>query len=158
MIFQAGLKTYEIGRALALPKLLLFKSGEEALTWLKQIGSTYPEVILKLREYLVRFFDDPESFRMTEHATLEQLAQLLYSRRVGIVVREKHSQSGAPRSNTPSNPVAFPLSERRSRQSSVSYQPITAEDPPTLDSRVDAVAQAAALVAAANEGMAMCPM
>jgi hypothetical protein len=156
MIFRAGLKTFEIQRALELPKPLVFRSSEEALTWLKQFGS--PEAILTLRDYLARFSGDPEFFRMTEHAILERLAQLLYSRKVAIVVREKHSQSGAPRPNTPSNAAAFPLAERTSRQSSVSSQSTPSEDPPTLDSRVDAVSQAAALVAAANEGLPLCPV
>ena len=157
MIFRAGFQTFEIQRAFELPKPLTFESRDEALKWLKQIGSPYPEAILRFREYLARFSDDPEYFRMTDHQTLERLAELLYSRKVVIVVREERSHSGSPSSKTPSNPVAFPLSERTSRQSTVSSTPAPAEDPPTFDSRLDAVTQAAALVAAAHEERALCP-
>lgn len=156
MIFRAGFKSYEIQRAFELPKPLIFGSREEALTWLKQFAAPYPELVHRFREYVARFSDNLEGFRMTDQDTLERLAELLWSRKAVIVVREEQG-AGAPSSKTPPNPAAFPLSERTPRKYTVSNQVLPAEDPPTLDPRVDAVAQAAALVAAAHEERAFCP-
>ena len=157
MIFRAGFQTFELQHGFELPKPLIFGSREEALKLVKQIGTPYPDAIGRFREYLVRFSDDLECFRLTDHDTFERMAELLYSRKVLMVVREDRSHSGAAGSKGQSTPVAFPLAERAPRQSTVSSQPAPVEDPPTFDPRVDTVAQAAALVAAAKEERALCP-
>jgi hypothetical protein len=156
MIFRVGFQTFELQRAFELPKPLMFLSRDEALKWLKQTGFLHPEAISRFREYLVRFSGDPQCFRLTDHETLDRMAGLLYTRQAVIVAREERAASQAP-SQSPTIPVAFPLSERSSRRSTVSSNPVPAEEPATFDSRLDAVAQAAALVTAADEVMAFCP-
>ena len=157
MIFRAGFQTYELQRAFEVPKPLIFGSRDEALKCVKQIGFLHPEAILRFREYLSRFSDDVECFRLTDHEALDRIAELLYSRKVVLVTREERSGSAGPSAKAPTIPVAFPLSERSSRRSSESPKQAPAEDPPTFDSRLDAVGQAAALVTAADEGSPFCP-
>lgn len=157
MIFRAGFQSFELQRAFELPKPLNFGSRDDGLKWLKQLGFLYPEAIPRFREYLASFSDDQECFRLTDQQALERMAELLHSRKVAIVAREDRSSSGASGSSGQAAPVAFPLSERTSRSSTVSSQPAPAEDPPTFDSRLDAVAQAAALVEAAHKTIPCCP-
>ena len=167
MNFRAGIQSIELLRPAELPKTIAFQSHEEALKWVKQIASLQPEATLRFREYLARFSDDSESFRLTDHQALERVAEVLYSRKMVIVVREERSHAGSPGSKTTGNPVAFPLSERAARQSTASSatrssstasSPTTPpDDPPTFDSRLDAVSQAAALVTAAKEEWPLCP-
>jgi hypothetical protein len=157
MILRAGFQTFELRRAFELPKPLNFGSRDEAFKWVKQLGSLHPETMHRFREYLVRFSDDPECFRLTDHQAIERMAELLYSRKVVIVMQEQRAGSQGATSKAAPIPVAFPLSERTSRRPTTSSKPAPAEDSPTFDPKVDAVAQAAALVAAANEGKPFCP-
>jgi hypothetical protein len=157
MIIRAGFQIFEVQRASELSKPLTFASQDEALKWLKQLGLHHPQTIPRCREYLRRFSDDPECFRLTDHEAVDRMAALLYSRKVVIVVREQERGSGEPTPNTAAPPVAFPLSERTSRVSSASSKPAPADDPPTFDPKLDAVVQAAALVAAADAGRPFCP-
>ncbi len=157
MTIRAGLQSFEFQRAFELPKPLTFASHDEALNWLKQLGFLHPGTILRFREYLTRFSDDPECFRLSDHEAVERMAGLLYSRKVLIVVREQGGASGASAPKVAAPPIAFPLSERTSRTSSASPKPAPADDPPTFDPRLDSAAQAAALVAAAAGGKPFCP-
>ena len=157
MILRAGFQSFEVQRSFELPKPIVFQSRDGALNWLKRHVFLNPQNIPNLRQYIGRFFVDPEYFRMTDQQVLEKMADLLYSHKAVVVAREERSGGGTPTPKT-SIPAAFPLSERASRSASESSpKPATAEDPPTFDSRVDAVAQAAMLVAAANESMPFCP-
>lgn len=158
MNFRAGLQSFELLRTFELPRPLDFQSREDALKWLKQLGFLYPQATIRFREYLAQFSDDPQCFRLTDHAVLDRMAELLYARRALVVAREERNGPEASSSKTETIPVAFPLSERASRRTtSVSSQPAPVEDPPTFDSRIDAVAQAAALVAVASESLPFCP-
>jgi hypothetical protein len=157
MIIRAGFQLYEFQRAFEIPKPLTFASHDEALKWLKQLGFHHPETILRFREYLARFSDDPECFRLSDHEAIERMAALLYSRKVLLVVREQGGGSKGSAPPAPATPVAFPLSERVTRTSSVSPKPATVDDPPTFNPRLNAAMQAAALVAAADQGKPFCP-
>jgi hypothetical protein len=157
MIIRAGFQSFEFQRSFELPKPLTFASHEEALVWLKRLGFQDPQTILRFREYLRHFSDDPESFRLTDHQAVERMAELLASGKVAVVVREQRGGSAPATSQPAAVPVAFPLSERVSRAPSASFKPAPAADPPTFDSTLDSVVQAAALAAAADEGMAFCP-
>jgi hypothetical protein len=157
MNFRAGFQSFELLRAFELPKPLVFQSHEDALKWLKQLGSLHPEAIRTFRDYLSRISDNPECSRLTDHEALERVAEALYARKMVIVVREERSGSKAPDSKPQSVLVPFPLSERNSRGSAVSSPPPPPDDPATFDERLDAVAQAAALVAAANGEWPLCP-
>jgi hypothetical protein len=156
MILRAGFQTFELLQALELPKPLTFGSYEEALNWLKSLELSHPHLISGFREYVTRFSEEPESFRLTDHQTLERLAVLLHSRRIVVIAREYRSGSGQPSASAAPTAPAFPLSERSSRASTASYQP-QQNDPATFDSNTDANAQAAALVAAAADGKPFCP-
>jgi hypothetical protein len=157
MIIRAGLQSFELQRSFELPKPLTFASYDEALVWLKRIGFSDPQTILGFREYLRRFSDDPECFRLTDHQAVERMAALISSGKVAVVVREHGGGSAAPAAKAPAAPIAFPLDERVSRAPSASFKPAPAEDPPTFDPKLDSVVQAAALAAAADEGKAFCP-
>jgi hypothetical protein len=156
MIIRAGFQSYEFQRAFELQKPLPFASRDEALKWLKQLGSLHPQTITAIRDYLARFSDDPECFRLTDHEAIERMAALLYSRKVVIVVREQVAGAGGSTPKAAAIPVAFPLAERVSHAPSTPPKPAPADDPPTFDPKLDAVVQAAALVAAAAEGKAFC--
>jgi hypothetical protein len=156
MIFRTGFQIFEFQRAFELPKQLTFASREEALGWLKQQGFLHPGRMPGFREYLARFSDDPECSRLTDHQAIERMAALLYSSKVVIVVREQRGGGGEPVPKTVASP-AFPLSERAPRAATVSTKPEPVDDPPTYEPRLDAVVQAAALVAAADQGKALCP-
>jgi hypothetical protein len=155
MIVRAGFQTFEFQRALELPKPLTFSSYEEALNWLKQISSQYPDMTSRFRDYLTRYSDNPETHMLAGHEAMERLAQLLYLRRIVVIVRQE-ATGGQPSAATPAAAPAFPLSERSQRATSGSVQPQTS-DPPTFGPNADGSAQAAALVAAAADGKPFCP-
>ena len=154
MIIRVGFKTFEFQRALELPKPMIFASDSEALKWLEQLEFTYPQTILPVREYLTRLSNDWECSRLTDHEAIERMARLLYTRKVVVVVRELGGGSGSPTAKPEAIPIAFPLAERVSRATTTAA-PV--EESATFDPRLDAVAQAAALVAAASEGKPFCP-
>jgi hypothetical protein len=156
MIIRAGFQSFEFQRAYELPKPLTFASHDDALKWLKQLGFLDPQTILGFRECLGRFSDDPECFRLSDHEAIERMAALLYSRRVVVVAREQGGGSASPTPKTAPIPIPFPLSERAPRAPAVPPKPAPPDDPPTFEPRLDAVVQAAALVAAANEGKPFC--
>lgn len=155
MVIRAGFQTFEFQQALELPKPLTFNSSGDSLRWVKNLVSAQPELVSRFREYLTRYSNDPESFRLTDHQVLDRLAALLYSRRIVVVVRQERS-SGQPNAKSQSPAPAFPLSERPVRGSSASSPP-PASDPPTFYPNIEAAAQASALVAAAAEGKPFCP-
>jgi len=96
---------------------------------------------------------------LTDHQAVERMAALLYSRKVVAVAREQGVGAGAaaPAPKAAAIAPAFPLSERVRRAPTASSKPEPAEDPPTFKPRLDAVVQAAALVAAADQGKPFCP-
>jgi hypothetical protein len=156
MIIRVGFQSYEFQLVFELPKPLIFASPDEAVRFLKQLMVVHPQVIRGFRAYLARLSDDPETFRLGDQDAIQRMAALLYSRKVVIVEREERGSAKGP---TPAatTGVAFPLSERLPRASSVASKPVPASDPPTYDPKLDAVAQAAALVAAAAEARPFCP-
>jgi hypothetical protein len=157
MILRAGFQTFEFQQAPELPRPLVFASHDEALKWLRQLGFLDAGTISELRRYLGRFADASECSRLTDNEVLERVAILLYSRKIVVVARLEVGGSGAGSEKTPPIPIPFPLAERTARASSSSYKPPVVEDSPTFDPRLIAVSQAAALVAAAQEGMPFCP-
>lgn len=112
MIFRTGLQTFEFQRVFELPKPLTFASPDEALTWLKQQGFLHPGRISGFREYLARYSDDPECFRLTDHQAVERMAALLYSRKVVIVVRDQRGGSGESAPKTAATAAASPIRAR----------------------------------------------
>jgi len=158
MIFRVGFQSFEVQQTLELPKPLTFKSRDEALSWLKSLALREPLTTLRFREFLSRFSSDPEFGRFSDHDALDRMAELLFSRKVSIVAREMRSGAAAKPAETQTAAAAFPLSERSSRRgATTSSPPAAVEDPPTFDMKMDGVAQAAVLVAAANEAMPFCP-
>jgi len=155
MIIRAGFQRFDLQRSFELPKPLTFDSHDDALKWLKQVASLYPVAINGFRTYLTRLTDDVECARLTDHDAVDRIAELLYTRKVVIVMREEGSggSGGTPTPAAP--PIAFPLAERAPR-TSTAPPPAPAADPPTFDQRNDAVVQAAALVAAASDGKPFC--
>ena len=156
MILRVGFQTFEFQQPLEAPKTLYFASREDALNWLKQIGSLQSDVMARLREYAARSTADPEFSRLSDEQALERLATLLHLRRIIVVAREQRTTSGHPGASNVSTPPAFPLSERSPRAASVSSRPPT-NDPPTFAPNLHAAAQAQALVAAAVLGKPFCP-
>jgi hypothetical protein len=155
MVLRAGFQTFEFLQALELPKPLSFSTADDALKWLKGLAFQHPDLIPRFREYLTRFTEDPETFRLTEQQAMERLAVLLHSRRTVVIAREYRAAGGRPSASTEPAP-AFPLSERAPKAPAVTYQP-PVNDPPTFNSDIDAAAQANALVAAAADGKPFCP-
>jgi hypothetical protein len=156
MIIRSGFQTVEFQRPYELPRPLTFTSHDEAVRWLKQLGF-HSQGIPEVRECLGHFSDDREFFRLTDHEVVERMADLLYSAKVLAVVREQGGRPGSPTPKTPVAAPAFPLSERTQRARTSTPKPAPAEDPPTFNPRLDSVVQAAALVAAAENGMPFCP-
>jgi hypothetical protein len=159
MILRAGYQSFDLRRPFEIPRPLIFQSRDEALKWLRQLDFLHSQTMTTLREFIGRFSNDPERFRLTDQEALQQMAELLYARKAVVVARQERTSSGSP-SQTQPIPVAFPLSERASRRSTTSTttsSPAPAEDQPTFDSKLDAVAQASALVAAAKESLPFCP-
>jgi hypothetical protein len=156
MTIRDGFQSFDFQMHFELPKPLTFASQDEALRWLKELASRRPESLVRFREYLARLSGDPETSRITDHDATVRMAELLYTRKVMIVVRKESSggKGGAPKTAAPA--AAFPLSERLPRAASVTSKPAPVIDPPTFEPRVDAVTQAAALVAAAAEGQPFC--
>jgi hypothetical protein len=157
MIIRAGFQSYDFQRVFELPKPLTFLSPDEALKWLKQLGFSHPEAMVGVRTYLGRISDDTESFRLSDHDVIEKMAALLYSRKVVIVARDEGGGSKGSAPNAAAPVVAFPLSQRNSRAPSAAAKPAPVSEPATFDPKLDAVVQAAALVAAAAEGKPFCP-
>jgi hypothetical protein len=149
--FQTGPESRKSGNR------LYFGSSEDALTWLKHLGFLYSHLVFQLRDWVVRYYADPEVFRLTDYQMLERLAGLLYSRRIVVFVVEQRTTSTAPAATTTSPPPAFPLSERTPRPTSSSSQSAPASEPATFDPHLDATAQASVLIAAAAQGQALCP-
>ncbi len=155
MILRAGRQTFEFQRTLELPKPLSFAAYEDALNWLKQLMSQHSDMSSRLRDYLTRYSDDPETHTLTDHEAIERLAHLIHSRQIAVIVREQRS-TGSPGESTQTAPPAFPLSERSPRAASVS-SPQPTNDPATFGPNTDGGTQAAALVAAAAGGKPFCP-
>jgi len=158
MIVRSGFVTFEFQQALELPKPLVFSSADEALKWLKQIASRQAAVIHQLRSYAGSFSGGPDFSRLTDDQALQRLSLLLYSRRVVVIAREQCARAGSPTPQSGAAGPAFPLSQRSTRAAETpSTQTAPSDDPPTFDPNVMAATQAAALVAAASQGMAFCP-
>jgi hypothetical protein len=159
MILRVGFRTFEFqdGREVRKRKnqdTLYFSSYEDALGWLKEYEFLHVGLILRVREYVVRYSEDPECFRMTNHQALERMALLLYLRRIVVVFEEQRTSSGIPSESSPPTPPAFPLSERSSRTSAPTKPP--PGDAPTFDPNLAAATQADCLKAAAAEGKPFC--
>lgn len=155
MILRAGFQTLEFLDALELPKPVSFANYEDALNWLRQLAFQHPDLNSRFREYLTRYSDDPEIFRLTDFQAMERLALLLHSRRIVVIAREFRTGGGTPSAAAAPAP-AFPLSERAPKTPSSTYQ-APVNDPPTFSPDVDGAAQANALVAAAADGKPFCP-
>jgi hypothetical protein len=155
MILRDGFQSYEFMQALELPRPLFFATPDDALKWLRNLVSQRPEMLVRFRDYVSRYSSDPETFRVTDHVVLERMSNLLHSRRVVVTCREYRAASGMPASVQAPAP-AFPLSERAPREASASSPPQQTE-PPTFSPDCDPNAQAAALVAAAQDGKPFCP-
>lgn len=138
---------------LELPRPVTFASYEDAVKWLKDVAFQHPDLNTRFREYLTRYSNDPENYRLTDHQALERLALLLYQRRIVVIVREFRT-GGSPKASE-TNAPAFPLSERSAKPPSSSQQ-APANDPATFGN-IDAAAQADALIAAAKDGKPFCP-
>src|SRR5690242_19763033 len=129
MIVRAGFQNFELQQSYELPKPITFASHDAALNWLKQIGFMDRGTIVRLRECVARFSNDPDHFRLTDQQVVERMAAMLYSRKVLIVAREERGISGSPTPKEAPNTAAFPLSERTSRAPSTSPKPAPVEDP-----------------------------
>lgn len=160
MIVHVGFQTFEFRLGpvdLEDQETLYFPSREDALKWLKRMGFLHSNLIVRLRSYVARYCDDPETFRVTQHYSLERLANLLYLRRIIVTYVEERAVAGSPTPVTAAPAPAFPLSERSQRDASTSSQPPPDTDAAMFDPDVDAAVQAAALVAAAADGKPFCP-
>jgi len=158
MIHRLGFQTFEFQLGREEPDdgyLLAFTSSDDALGWLKHMELREPNLLLRLRKYVIRDWADPETFRSTDHAALQRIADLLYIRRMTVVCREQRTSSGDPSGSSVSAPPAFPLAERQQRTAS-DPAPRTTTEAATFGANSDAAAQAAALVAAATNGTPFC--
>jgi len=90
-------------------------------------------------------------FCVSDAMLVRRVEQLLISGRLHLHKKEREVQSGS--GNGESQPP-FPLSQRQPREASA---PPPVFDPPSFSPDVDLVAQAAALVAAAAQGIPFCP-
>jgi hypothetical protein len=156
MILRDGFQSFEFLQALELPRPLFFATPDDALKWLKNLTSQRPEMLIRFRDYVIRFLSEPEAFRVTDHQVLERMAGLLHSRRVVVISREDRAAGAAPTAAQTSAP-AFPLSQRAQRETAPSTPAQQSADPSTFSPNTDQTAQAAALVAAAADGKPFCP-
>jgi hypothetical protein len=160
MRLHAGFQTYEfrfgMGSTLDDDDTLYFDTHEDALRWLKHLGWLHASALPQLRSYVARHFDDPETYRVTNHYSLERLANLLYLRRVVVNNFEERASAGAPEAANEALPPAFPLAERTKIDASTSSRPALVVEGATFDPNSDAAAQAATLVAAAADGKPFC--
>ena len=156
MILRDGFQSYEFMQALEMPRPLYFATPDDALKWLKNLVSQRPEMVFRLRDYIGRYSSEPESIRITDHVVMERMANLLHSRRVVVICREDRAASGTPASVQAPAP-AFPLSERTTRETTATTAPPQQAEAPTFSPACDPNAQAAALVAAAQDGKPFCP-
>jgi len=88
---------------------------------------------------------------------IEKLAGMLYSRRIVVLAQENVLSSGHPTKQPESSAPAFPLSERLPRSATSTTTQRQAIDPPTFDPKLNAAAQARALMASATGGKPFCP-
>ena len=110
MIVHAGFQTFEF----LLPPVdledretLYFTSSEDALKWLKRLGFLHSNLIVRLRDYVARHCDDPETFRVTHYNSLERLANLLYLRRIVVSYVEDRACAGSPTPTTAGPPACL---------------------------------------------------
>ena len=160
MILRAGFETFEFSTGQQKQRNLdsiSFASRDEALRWLKHLGCLHSTALIRLRDYVRRYWEDPETYRVTNHYGLERMAELLYLRRIVVIYSLHLTSSGELPSAEATAAPAFPLSERTQRAASAPAAPPPVNDPPTFSPNVDQSAQAAALVSAAADGKAFCP-
>jgi hypothetical protein len=159
MIYRRGFRSFEFRLGSEKSKgddTLKFTSSEEALKWLNDLQFLYSNLSFELKDYVLRYGEDPGTFRLTDHYVLERLADLLYLRRIVVVLKEERTVFAASGGVVEHIAPAFPLSERKPQLTTDSYQPPVSQAP-TFDPHLDGAAQAAALVAAAADGRPFCP-
>ncbi len=112
-----------------------------------------------MRNLLLQIGNSWEVCRLTDDGVIEQIADLLASKRVHVhrkaaridAVDVKKSGSGS----TVVLAAPFPLSDRSPRTASISSRSQVV-DPPTFSPDIDVIAQSATLVAAAKSGAPVC--
>ena len=159
MILRLGFETFDFQTGQQKQRdvdTLTFGSQSDALRWLKQVGVLHSIHMRQVRSFVARYWADPETYRVTDHAVLERLATLLYNRRIVIMTDLQLTSSGEPAAESEPASPAFPLSERTQKTASNSSTPPPTNDPATFSPNSDAAAQAAALVAAAANGTPFC--
>jgi hypothetical protein len=95
---------------------------------------------------------------MRDDALIEWLAKLGARGEIHlhcVVAPNFHSGSA---SVAEADPVPFPMAERTARPAREAFRPPAIDDPPTFAAVVDATRQGAALIAAAIEGIPLCPI
>jgi hypothetical protein len=118
--------------------------------WLQQFKGD-PYQMRVLRDLLSNQLLMPPS-RVADDAVIEQIADLLNSDRLHIHAKEMETIA-AGGAETSDQSVAFPLSERQSRDTA---PPPPVADAPTFSPKGNPSAQAAALAAAAASGTPFC--
>lgn len=158
MRFDDGLRICEFRWASGLSNaapMLRFGNKEEATFWLTRIRSRFPQLPRLARQWLALRTPHTCS-RFTDLEVMGQLANLLVSRSIVVLVREKPRVSGF--SQAPAQQpafVAFPLP--KSRPTSPPPARAVVKDPDTFPETLDPRTQAAVLVAAASSGAPFCP-
>lgn len=97
--------------------------------------------------------------RMADETVIAELSRLITTGRLHIHTHVLDLGGGdvaAPPVSAPVQPVAFPLSDRKSRAASSGPSPSFDDGDPTLPDDTDFSAQAAAMAAAASEGVPFC--
>jgi hypothetical protein len=159
MILRLGFETFDFQTGQQKQRdvdTLTFASRSDALRWLKQVRVLHSAEMRQVRNFVARYWADPETYRVTDHAALERLAVLLYQRRIVVMTDLQLTSSGEPAAGPEPASPAFPLSERTQKTASNSSTPPPTNDPATFGPNSDAAAQAGALVAAAVNGTPFC--
>ncbi len=125
--------------------------------WLQRFGGDAARMLV-LRRLLVEESGAGELSRMSDQLVIEQIAGLLASGRLHLHRLAMPVASGGQSqdSDDAEKLVPFPLSERRPRAPGASSREPSL-DSPTFSPNINPAAQAAALMAAADQGKAFCP-
>jgi hypothetical protein len=123
--------------------------------WLQGIQED-PAKMLTLRKVLLEESGAGDLWRMSDQRVIEQIARLLASGRLHVHRPIVLSEGGKSPDLDTEKLVPFPLSERRLRAPAASNRELSI-DSPTFSPYLNPTAQAAALEAAAADGMPFCP-
>jgi hypothetical protein len=110
MTIDSGFETIEFYRSFDTPKPLTFSSREDAFAWLKRLCSGNGNSASRFRQLLTQYADGSAVLPLSNDETVQQLADLIYKRRIVVFRKIRFAASGSVGGKKEEEPAPpFPL-------------------------------------------------